>query len=87
MLLIRCSVECGLSMSSWEIYTFLLFYAIIVQNKTKKSFTAHMYMFFSEMNDSLAMVDRAEIEQLELFLKEKAQQQMTLVIIQTSTLH
>ena len=46
-----------------------------------------MYMFFSEMNDSLAMVDRAEIEQLELFLKEKARQQTTLVIIQTSTLH
>ena len=29
-----------------------------------------MYMYFSEMNISLALVDRAEIEQLEPFLKE-----------------
>ena len=44
-------------------------------------------MYFSEMNISLALVDRAEIEQLEPFLKEKTRQQMIQVIIQTSTLH
>ena len=46
-----------------------------------------MYMYFSEMNISLALVDRAEIEQLEPFLKEKAWQQMTQAIIHRSTLY
>ena len=39
------------------------------------------------MNNSLGMVDRAEIEQLEPFLKEKVRQQMTQTIIHTSTLY
>ena len=43
----------------------------------------HVHLDFSGM----AMVDRAEIEELEPFNKEKVQHQMTQVIIHTSTLY
>ena len=56
---------------SWEIYTFYCF--MLLLSKTKKVIDSpHVHLDFSGMSNSLAMVDRAEIEQLKPFLKEKA---------------
>ena len=44
--------------------------------------TLSVYCFLFRMSNSLCMVDRAEIEQLEPFLKEeKARQQMTQTLL------
>ena len=45
----------------------------------------HVHLDFSGMNNSLAMLDRTEIEKFEPFLKEKAQKQMIQAIIHTGT--
>ena len=54
----------------------------IVLSKTKTIIDSpHVHLDFSGVSNSLAMVDTAEIEQLEPFLKEKARQQMTQTLL------
>ena len=79
MLLIRYSVGCQYRFSKYiPYYCFML-----SLSKTKKIIDSpHVHLDFSGM----AMVDRAEIEELEPFIKEKVQHQMIQVIIHTSTL-
>ena len=81
MHLIRYSVDCQYCFGKYIPFIVLCYH---YPKQKKKSFDSpHVHLDFSGM----AMVDRAEIEALEPFIKEKVQHQMTQVIIHTSTLY
>ena len=83
MLLIRRNVDHQCRLEKCITFITLSYYCL----KQEIIDSPHVHLDFSGMNNSLAMLDRTEIEKFEPFLKEKAQKQMIQAIIHTSILY